>query len=763
MDACGMFTLLGRLRPLAFFALLFWFSRFNAAFGGILEGPGTPKKTVLVLYGERLSIPAMRLTEEGLSAALSSASTGDLEIFSEYLDLTRFPATRYGDDIVRYLRVKYGTRKPDVLIALVSTTLQFVLEHRDELFPGVPIVFGNIDYREIEGKEMPPNVTGLWMAWDYQRTLELALQLQPNTREVVCVAGTGLEEQPWNNEARKVLERFATRVRTRWLDKLPLQAVLDEVARLPLDSVVLYIPMLRDGSGQSVSPFDVSRQLADASRVPVYGLSRPELENGLIGGALLDFSKIGGKIAALALRVLAGEKLSVLSSPDPATNPLLINWQALKKWQVSESRIPGEATVLYGEASLWEQHPRLILATAAALILQSLLIVGLVIQRSRRMRAEGSLRESEERMSLAAESANLGMLAWDIPRDDIWATEKCRSLHGFEPGERVDFQKFIDRLHPEDREPTREAVLRSMKARGEFDAQYRLLLPDAGVRWISTRGHATFDSHNRAVRLLGASIDITAPELAKFQVQELRDELAHLSRVTTLGEMATTLAHELNQPLGAIQSNAEAAEIFLQKNPPDFNELRAILGDIRQDGLRAAAVIRRMRALLRRQAFKMDRIEIKGVLEALAGLLQGTMISRKARLRIDVAPALPPVWGDAVQLQQVLLNLVVNALDAMIDCPAEEREVVIRAMSHAMQGVEICVTDRGPGFTEETLTRLFEPFFTTKKHGMGVGLRICQRIIEAHDGQLTAENNPDRGARVRFTLPRSRHEKENSE
>jgi two-component system, LuxR family, sensor kinase FixL len=139
------------------------------------------------------------------------------------------------------------------------------------------------------------------------------------------------------------------------------------------------------------------------------------------------------------------------------------------------------------------------------------------------------------------------------------------------------------------------------------------------------------------------------------------------------------------------------------------------------------------------------------------------MISRKARLRIDVAPALPPVWGDAVQLQQVLLNLVVNALDAMIDCPAEEREVVIRGVPHAMQGVEICVTDRGPGFTKETLTRLFEPFFTTKKHGMGVGLRICQRIIDAHDGQLTAENNPDRGARVRFTLPRSRHEKENSE
>ena len=179
---------------------------------------------------------------------------------------------------------------------------------------------------------MPPNVTGLWMAWDYQRTVELALQLQPETREVVCVGGTGTEEQRWNNEARNVLERFATRVRTHWLDKLPLEAVLDEVAKLPPDSVVLYIPMLRDGAGTSVSPFEVARQLAQISRVPVYGLSGPQLEQGIIGGALLDFSEIGHKTAALAFRVLAGERPAVLSPPDPATNPLLINWRALKKW-----------------------------------------------------------------------------------------------------------------------------------------------------------------------------------------------------------------------------------------------------------------------------------------------------------------------------------------------------------------------------------------------------------------------------------------------
>ena len=338
-------------QSLAFFAV-FCLALFNFAAGEWIEAVSLPKKTVLVLYGERLSLPGPRMAEQGLTAALSSAHAWDLEVFSEYLDLTRFPSAQYGDDIVRYLRAKYGTRKPDVLITYIDTALQLVLDHRDELFPGVPIVFSGV--REVDGREMPPDVIGLRMAWDYQRTVELALQLQPKTREIACVSGTGVEEQAWNNEARNVLERFATRVRTRWLDKLPLPAVLEEVARLPLDSVVLYIPMLRDGGGQSVSPFEVARQVAEASRVPVYGLTLPQLEQGLVGGAMLDFSKIGGKTAALAFRVLAGEKLPALTPPDPANNPLLINWQALKKWRVSPSRNhPDALPTAHGFQEFW--------------------------------------------------------------------------------------------------------------------------------------------------------------------------------------------------------------------------------------------------------------------------------------------------------------------------------------------------------------------------------------------------------------------------
>jgi PAS domain S-box-containing protein len=692
------------------------------------------------------------MTEQGLTVALSSAHGWNLEVFSEYLDLMRFPAAQYGDDIVRFLRARHETRKPDVLITLANTTLQFVLDHRDDLFPGVPIVFAGVDHREVEGKEMPPNITGLWMAWDYQRTLELALQLQPKTREVVCVSGTGVEEQAWNKEARKVLERFASQVRTRWLDKLPLQAVLDEVSRLPLDSVVLYIPMQRDGAGQSVSPFEVARQLAEASRVPVYGLSLPQLQQGIIGGALLDFSEIGHKTAALAFRVLAGERPPTLSPPDPATNRLLINWRSLKKWHVSESRIPGEATVRYRDPSLWEQHPRLILATAAVVGLQSLLIVGLILQRSRRKRAEESLRDSEERMSLAAEAANLGMWVWDVVKDEIWMTDKGRALFGIAPDTRLDYAALVARVHPEDRAARDAAMRRALETQGEYAMEYRVVLSDGQVRWIAGRGRADFGD-GKPLRMRGVSRDCTAQKQADQETLLLRQEIAHVGRVSMMGQLASALAHEINQPLGAILRNAEAAELFMENESPDLDEIRAILADIRKDDQRAGSVIDRMRALLKRQDLETRPLGLGELVGDVASLARADAASRQVKLDVDVAGGLPLVRGDRVHLQQVLLNLVLNGMDALNGVSPQDRCVSVTARLDGTQTVEIAVSDTGHGIPVDKLAHVFDPFFTTKPNGIGMGLPISRTIVEAHGGRLWAENNNGGGAAFRFTLP----------
>ena len=404
-----------------------------------------------------------------------------------------------------------------------------------------------------------------------------------------------------------------------------------------------------------------------------------------------------------------------------------------------------------------------LLASQAAISLENArLYAELWEENSERAKAEEALRASEERMNLAAEAANLGMWAWEIASDEIWTTAKCRTLFGFGPDESVDLRRFVDRVHPEDRKPIVEAMRRCLESRSEYDVEYRLAIPDGGTRWISTRGHPAFDAENKPLRVMGVSIDITAAKLAQLQLLQQRDELAHLSRVTMIGEMATTLAHELNQPIGAIHTNAETAEILLQRKPPELPEIQAIVHDIKRDGWRAGEVIHRMRSLLRKRELRMESVDVKRLLEAISELLHGTLVSHKARFRIDSAPALPLVSGDPIHLQQVLLNLVLNALEAMIDCPPSEREVVVRAATDDTRGVEVRVSDRGPGFSRWKLLRPFEPFLSTKKNGMGMGLAICQTIIQAHGGHIVAENNPAGGATVRFTLRPSDFKQEES-
>ena len=232
-----------------------------------------------------------------------------------------------------------------------------------------------------------------------------------------------------------------------------------------------------------------------------------------------------------------------------------------------------------------------------------------------------------------------------------------------------------------------------------------------------------------------------------------REQLAHVTRVSTMGELAASLAHELNQPLTAILSNAQAAQRFLDAKPADLGEVREILEDIVTDNSRAGEVIRRMRALVKKEQLEFAPINIAGVIGDVVQLVHSDGILRNIRVETDCQDGLPSARGDRVQLQQVVLNLLVNAFDAMQDAPARERKVVVRAESNGAGTVKISVRDQGTGLTSDTLDKVFQPFYTTKREGLGMGLTISRSIIESHGGQLWAESNADRGATFYFTVP----------
>jgi PAS domain S-box-containing protein len=363
------------------------------------------------------------------------------------------------------------------------------------------------------------------------------------------------------------------------------------------------------------------------------------------------------------------------------------------------------------------------------------------------------LRESEQRMNLAVDAADLGMWSQDIARKDIWASDKCRELFGFAPSDNLQLQDVLQRLHPEDRDRTQQAMRLALDNGGGYDLEFRVCLPDGRERWIASHGYVESDAKGQPSQVRGASRDISASRNAEQEMLLLRQEIAHVGRVSMMGQLASALAHEINQPLGAILRNAEAAELFMQSEAPDLDEIRAILADIRKDDERAGNVIVKMRGLLKRHELDARPLELGEIVGDVASLLRMDAVARKVKLDMEVPVDLPLVRGDRVHLQQVLLNLILNGMDALDGSSREDRRISMSARFDGVQWVEIAVKDTGGGIPAELLPHVFASFFTTKSNGMGMGLSIARTIIEAHGGRLWAANNDGAGATFRFTLP----------
>ena len=375
-------------------------------------------------------------------------------------------------------------------------------------------------------------------------------------------------------------------------------------------------------------------------------------------------------------------------------------------------------------------------------------------QLARQLQAsETELRETQERMELAANAAELGMWMWDIVRDEVWITDKGRALFGFEPLEKIDFNRFRNSLHPEDRESVLQALEKSLRTGAEYESEYRAVLPDGRVRWIAGRGQVEFNGDRQPARMRGVAVDITKRKQAEEQTAHQRNEIAHLSRVTTLGELSGSIAHELSLPLSAILSNAQAAQRVLAHGGADLAEVREILNDIVSEDQRAGEVIHRLRQWLKKGEVQQLSLRINEVVEDVLKLIHGDLVNQHVTVDVELGRNLPFVTGDPVQLQQVLLNLVVNACDAMTNCDAPTRRLLIRTGIESGSAVIVSVTDQGRRIPEEKMEQIFEPFFTTKEEGMGLGLSVCRTIITAHRGKLWATNNTDRGATFHFNLP----------
>ena len=395
----------------------------------------------------------------------------------------------------------------------------------------------------------------------------------------------------------------------------------------------------------------------------------------------------------------------------------------------------------------------LVIAIASGIILLQLAIIfGLALSHSYRHRTELSFRENEEAMALAASSANIGLWSWDIVHDTVRATPHCKVILGLAENEPCNLRRFLNCVHPDDRSMLREAIEQGIESREKFDVEHRIIWPDGEVRWIAATGRAKYGQNQRAVALTGVFVDITHRKEAEAEADRQRKYVTHLTRVGMLGELSGAVAHELNQPLTAILSNAQAAQRMLSRPSVDLIEVRNTIRDIIDDDSRAGEVIRHLRALLTKSEAKFDKIDLNKVVGDALDLARADLIVRQVRTVKHFEPDLPLVVGDQIQLQQVILNLILNASESLMANASDNRTLTVS--TRATDGsVEAVFTDNGPGFSPEINKKLFEPFFSTKEHGLGLGLPISRSIMTAHGGELWAETTAEGGAAFHIKLP----------
>jgi signal transduction histidine kinase len=562
---------------------------------------------------------------QAIRAEINGSSRNSVEFLEHSLVDTRQSQEKSDDAFVEYLSTVYADHPLDLIVALGAPAANFVQHHRQRLFPMVPMVVTAVDQRRVRFENLTDNDAVVSFTNDVPVLFENIIRVLPDTKTIAIVIGTSPIERFWLEEMRRELAPLTGRVELKWYNELPFDQFLKEAEHLPPHSAIFLALMNVDAAGITLETGNALNKLASSANAPIFSFDDSFFGKALVGGPMFPALEGGRITAAVAMRILDGEKAGNIKTPPIKYASPKFDWRQMQRWGISESNLPAGSTVYFREPTAWDRYSWQIALIAAIVLVQTGLISILLREHRRR-------------------------------------------------------------------------------------------------------------------------------QLAEVQSRQRMAELAHVNRFSTAGELTASIAHEINQPLGSILTNAETAQEILKSPSPDIAELNEIVVDILRDDRRASEVIRRMRSLLTKAPFELKSLDLNDVARETVEFLSALAIARKVELISLITQNKLPILGDRIQLQQVILNLVVNGIDAMKDAPTENRIISIRT-SRIEQFAELSVSDLGPGIPEDKLKEVFEPFFTSKAEGMGMGLSIARTIIEAHNGLISAKNRDHGGASFRIRLP----------
>jgi signal transduction histidine kinase len=559
-------------------------------------------------------------------AEIVRSSPEPIDLYEVSLDTARVQDVKDETPFVEYIHALLSTRSPDLIVPVGAPAAFFLQRNRSRLFPTTPTMILGADIRRIPGATRTEYDTGVLLDLDLPAYVTNILQLRPDTTDIAVVVGNSPVERYWTSELRRDFQQFADRVNISWFNDLTFGEMQERAASMSPSSVIFWFLLSEDAAGVPYSEDRALETMRERSVVPIFGMGDYQMGRGVVGGPLMQTKVLGQQGAVAALRILKGEKPRAVDPPSVLFGQPVYDSRELRRWGISETRLPPGSIVHFRQPTVWEQYRWSITAVAAIIPLQTLLIGYVLIQNRRRRKAE-------------AEAA------------------------------------------------------------------------------------------------------------------QQRQEVAHLMRVSVLGELSGSIAHEIHQPLTAILSNAQAALHLLAQKSPDLEEIRDALKDIVDEDNRAGEVIDRLRRLLKKGERTQESVNINDLVRSTVSLLHSELVSREISVKLDLENKVLAVTGDSVQLQQVLLNLMMNAMDAMASTPIILREVLISTRAVEGGAIEVVVKDRGQGILPTDSVHLLKPFYTTKENGLGLGLSICSTIIETHGGKFTLVNDDGGGAIASFSLP----------
>ncbi len=705
---------------------------------------------VLIIHSNQRPTLAAIVIEDTLRRVVPDLLQRPVEMYSEYLDIERTPMEGYADAQAEFLRRKYAGRNIRVIVAAAPDAVKFVVGSRDRMLPGVPVVHIALPRDQLQRMALPPDVVGKTVDLDASAaaTLDLALHLQPDARQLMVVLGAAERDRLWGQRVRTAVAQLKRSVEVEYLSGLATPEVQRRVGAASRATIVFTPGYFLDGAGNVTIPRHSVEVIAAASAAPVYGPLDTYLGAGVVGGYVAPYEEQTKDAGGIVVSLLNGVAPADIT-PGSIANVPMVDWRQLRRWDIDERLLPPDTVVRFREPTSWEKYWREISLGIAVLLLQAVLIAALLFERRTRRRTASALEEAQEQMSLAARAAGLSLWVWDAARDKVMATTHSWRHADPRQQEPIAFKDVLAAAHPADRADLQRAAEVALATGSELDVEYRLAEPRGGVRWIAARGRAELGKDRQ---LFGVALDVTERKSAELRAAQDRAALRHMTRVSMMGQLSAAIAHQLNQPLAAILGNAEAAQKMLGRANVDLEELRAICSDIVSEDQRAAETIRRLSALYKRGDIKTEPLYLNALIRETLDLLRTELLTRQVTPVAVLVPELPLVEGEHVQLQQVLLNLVLNAADALAGIDAAKRRLEICTRYDAAT-VQLLVIDNGPGIRPEELERVFEPFWSTKEGGTGMGLAICQSILSVHHGSIAATNNAGGGTTFCVSIP----------